>query len=65
MIRYLTAEIWDGGMAGAHKSAEKGVISYNPSYPFTRPFIWVITPFITSRGPSYRMVILCMDLQGG
>ena len=26
--------------------------SYNPSYPFIRPFIGVITPLITSRGPS-------------
>ena len=25
---------------------------YNPSYPIIRPFIRVITPFITSRGPS-------------
>ena len=27
---------------------------YNPSYPFTRPFIWVTTPFITSRGPPCK-----------
>ena len=64
MIRYLTAEIWDGGMVGAHKSAEKGVIT-----PVTHLqghlYGLYITPFITSRGPSYRMVILCMDLQGG
>ena len=28
-----------------------GVISYNPSYPIIRPFIRVITPIVTSRGP--------------
>jgi len=27
---------------------------YNPSYPFIRPFIMVMTPFITSRGPPRR-----------
>ena len=32
---------------------------FNPIYPFIRPFIYIyigiITPFITSRGPPYRM----------
>ena len=27
---------------------------YNPSYPFIRPFLGVVAPFITSRGPSCR-----------
>ena len=26
-------------------------VGYNPSYPVTSPFIGVITPFITGRGP--------------
>ena len=32
---------------------------YNPSYPIIRPFIRVITPFITSRGPP------CSDSENG
>jgi len=28
--------------------------SYNPSDPFTRPFIGIVSPFITSRGPCCK-----------
>ena len=30
---------------------------YNPSYPVTRPFIRVISPFINGKGPPCRVVI--------
>ncbi len=33
------------------------VISYNPSYPFIRPFIGVRTLLITSRGPPCNVVL--------
>ena len=32
--------------------------SYNPSYPFIRPFIGLITPLITGRGPPCRIHLI-------
>ena len=41
-----------GGPLPSYKWSYKSIYrGYNPSYPFIRPFIGVITPFITGRGP--------------
>ena len=38
--------------------------SYNPGYPVIRPFIGVITPFITSRGPPCRYLRVLIEFFG-
>ena len=44
---------------------------YNPSYPFIKPFIRGITPFISSRGPSrrnqgshFQRIKFCLNIDG-
>ncbi len=46
----------EGGPPTSYKYGYKSTYrGYNPSYPIRRPFIRVITPFITSRGPPCRV----------
>ena len=45
-------KLLQGGPPTSYKSSYNSTYrGYNPSYPFIRPFIGVITPFITNRGP--------------
>ena len=45
-----------GGPLPSYKWSYKSIYrGYNPSYPVTSPFIGVITPFITGRGPPCRL----------
>ena len=47
-----------GGPLPSYKWSYKSIYrGYNPSYPVTSPFIRVITPFITGRGPPCRYVL--------
>ena len=46
-----------GGPLPSYKWSYKSIYrGYNPSYPVTSPFIRVITPFITGRGPPCSQV---------
>ena len=46
-----------GGPLPSYKWSYKSIYrGYNPSYPVTSPFIRVITPFITGRGPPCRNI---------